>query len=226
MCWMVTRTTTPCWNAIAPTLLVIRWLCCLPSWAQGTNKRAMWEALAIGVDIGGANIAFALIARQGTLLADDRLPTLPAEGQEAVFARVAEGIHVLLEQTSQPIAGIGIGCPGHLNPNSGIIHNATNLAWVEVPLKAGVQARLKRVLPIWVLKDANASALGEMYYGAARGLQDFVYIALGTGLGGGAVIGGNLIQGGDFAALEIGHMPFAATKRLCACGMYGCPEMY
>jgi glucokinase len=186
----------------------------------------MVDQLAIGVDIGGTKIAFALVNREGKVLASHRLPTLPSEGADAVFDRVAEGVHYLLDQTDQPVGGVGIGCPGHLNPHTGVIHNATNLAWRDVPLKAGVQARLSRDLPVWVLKDANAGALGEMYFGAARGCTDFVYIALGTGLGGGAVVDGNLVQGGVFAAMEIGHMPFIQTGRLCACGMYGCPEMY
>jgi glucokinase len=184
------------------------------------------DELAIGVDIGGTKIAFALVNRQGDVLTTHRLPTLPAEGADAVFGRVAEGVHELLAQANQRVAGIGIGCPGHLNPLTGVIHNATNLMWSDVPLKDGVQARLKQEMPVWVLKDANASALGEMYFGAARGCSDFVYLAMGTGLGGGAIIGGKLIQGGDFAAMEIGHMPFMPTGRLCACGMYGCPEMY
>ena len=186
----------------------------------------MQPELAIGVDIGGTKIAFALVNREGKVLSSHRLPTLPIEGTEAVFDRVAQGIHYLLDQIDQPVAGIGIGCPGHLNPHTGIIHNATNLYWHDVPLKAGVESRLNQDLPVWVLKDANAGALGEMYFGAAKGCTDFVYIALGTGLGGGAVIGGNLVEGGDFNGMEIGHMPFVPTGRLCACGMYGCPEMY
>ncbi|MBZ0286679.1 MAG: ROK family protein [Anaerolineae bacterium] len=186
----------------------------------------MTDDLAIGVDIGGTKIAFALVNRKGEVLAEHRLPTVPVEGAEAVFDRVADGVHELLRQTDQPVAGVGIGCPGHLNPITGVIHNATNLAWHEVPLKEGVMARLKQQMPVWVLKDANASALGEMYFGAARGCSDFVYISLGTGLGGGAIVGGHLVQGGNFAAMEIGHMPFTPTSRKCACGMYGCPEMY
>ena len=186
----------------------------------------MADDLAIGVDIGGTKIAFALVNRRGEVLAEHRLPTLPSEGAEAVFGRVAEGIHELLGQTDQPVSGVGIGCPGHLNPITGVIYNATNLAWHDVPLKAGVEVRLKQPLPVWVLKDANASALGELYFGAAQGCSDFVYISLGTGLGGGAIVGGQLVQGGEFAAMEIGHMPFVPTNRLCACGMYGCPEMY
>jgi len=186
----------------------------------------MADQLAIGVDIGGTKIAFALVNRRGEVLATHRLPTLPSEGAEAVFDRVAQGVHHLLAQADEPVAGIGIGCPGHIDPRIGVVYHATNLGWREVPLKAGVQARLPNSLPVWVLKDANAGALGEMYFGAAQGYNDFVYLALGTGLGGGAVVGGNLVEGGDFNGMEIGHMPFTPTGRRCACGMYGCPEMY
>lgn len=186
----------------------------------------MSEPLALGVDIGGTKIAFALVSRQGEVVAERRLPTLPAEGPEAVMDRVAQGIHHLLAQTQEPVAGIGIGCPGHLNPQTGVIHGATNLFWVNVALKDGIVARLGRDLPVWVFKDANAGALGEMYFGAARGARHFAYITLGTGLGGGAVVDGRLVEGHEFVAMEIGHMPFAQTGRLCGCGMYGCPEMY
>ncbi len=180
--------------------------------------------LAIGVDIGGTKIAFALINEQGQVLAACRLPTLPEEGADAVVGRVAQGITALLEQADKPVAGVGIGCPGSLNPDTGIVHSATNLGWRDVPLLDGVRQRVN--LPLWLDKDANASALGEMYFGAARGCQDFVLLALGTGLGGGAVIGGEAVRGGHFTAMEIGHMPFNPNGRLCRCGMRGCPEMY
>jgi glucokinase len=186
----------------------------------------MAEQLAIGVDIGGTKIAFALVNRKGQVLATHRLPTLPAEGAAAVFDRVAEGVHYLLSQSEESVIGVGIGCPGYINPNTGVVHNATNLAWKDVPLKEGVEKRLNGNLPVWVQKDANAGTLGELYFGAAQGYSDFVYIALGTGLGGGAVSEGKLVQGGEFVAMEIGHMPFTVGGRLCACGMYGCPEMY
>ncbi len=186
----------------------------------------MSDQLAIGVDIGGTKIAFALVTRAGHILATHRLPTVPEEGAEAVFDRVAQGIQYLLGQTRQKVLGIGIGCPGYINPLTGVVHYAANLGWHDVPLMAGVRRRLKVDLPIWVQKDADAEALGEMYFGAAQGCSDFVYLALGTGLGGGAVIGGHLIQGSDHTAMEIGHMPFNPGGRLCTCGMKGCPETY
>jgi glucokinase len=181
---------------------------------------------AIGVDIGGTKIAFALVDKQGRVLAEHRLPTLAEEGAEAVFGRVAQGIHHLLKQANREIAGVGIGSPGQINPTTGVVHNATNLFWRDAPLLAGVRERLDCDLPLWLEKDANAGALGEMYFGAAQGCRDFVYLALGTGLGGGAVVAGELVQGSQHGAMEIGHMPFGSGDRLCRCGMRGCPEMY
>ncbi len=186
----------------------------------------MTDQLAIGVDIGGTKIAFALIDRAGNVLATDVLPTLPAQGADAVMDRVAEGVHHLLAETDRPITGVGVGCAGIVNPITGVIDVSTNLNWYGVPLGAGIQARLPENLPVWVAKDANASALGELYFGAARGQRDFVYLTLGTGVGGGAVVGGQLLLGSGFTAMEIGHMPFMPTNRRCVCGMYGCPEMY
>ncbi len=186
----------------------------------------MTDDLAIGVDIGGTKIAFALINRAGDVLAADLLPTLPAEGAEAVMDRVAQGIQRLLGRADQSVIGVGIGCAGLLNPVTGVVDLATNLDWHGVALKAGVQARLAQKLPLWVIKDANATTLGELYFGAGRGRRDFVYLTLGTGVGGGAVVNGQLVTGSNFTAMEVGHMPFMPTTRLCACGMYGCPEMY
>lgn len=186
----------------------------------------MGDRLAVGVDVGGTKIAFALVDERGNVLATHRLPTLPDEGAEAVFDRIAEGIHHILGQTSDEVAGIGIGCPGHLNPHTGVVYTATNLHWRDVPLKSGVEARLRTNLPIFIQQDANSAAVGEMYFGAAQTCADFVYIAIGTGLGGAAVVAGNLLLGGDYAGMEIGHMPLSPNGRLCACGMYGCPEMY
>lgn len=186
----------------------------------------MTGQLAIGVDIGGTKIAFALVDGQGQALAEHCLPTLADEGAEAVLDRVGLGIRYLLERAGGTVAGVGIGSPGLLNPHTGIVHNATNLGWHDVPILDEVRHRLAVDLSLWLEHDANAGALGEFYFGAARGHQDFVYLALGTGLGGGAVVGGEPFRGGNYRALEIGHMPFSPGGRLCRCGMRGCPEMY
>ncbi len=186
----------------------------------------MAEELAIGVDIGGTKIGFVLIDKQGQSLATYRLPTNPSEGTEAVLDRVGQGIRFLLKETDRPVAGIGVGYPGYVNPKTGIVQQSSNIGWSEIPLRAAVSQRLDIDFPIWLGIDANASALGEMYFGAARNYQDFVYATIGTGLGGGAVVGGELLLGANSYAMEIGHIALDIHGRRCVCGMRGCPEMY
>jgi glucokinase len=186
----------------------------------------MSKRLAIGVDIGGTKIAFGLIDEQGTVMATHRLPTLPGEGGEAVLDRIAQGVDLLVQQAQGDVLGVGIGCPGYLTPATGIVHEAVNLSWLEVPLRDGVKARLKGDIPVWIQKDTNAGALGEMYFGAARGYKDLVYIAIGTGLGGSAVVNGEIVLGNLAYAMEIGHWSAYPGGRLCGCGLHGCPEMY
>jgi glucokinase len=184
------------------------------------------KRVAVGVDIGGTKTAFAVINEQGAILSTHRVPTPVSEGAGAVFQAVADGIQHLLAETKQEVAGVGIGSPGHLNPHTGIVYNATNLYWHNVHLLDGIRKYLKADLPFWLLKDANAEALGELYFGAAQGIQDMVMITIGTGLGGAAVVAGKLVDGAHHSGMEIGHMPLAGRGRLCVCGMYGCPEMY
>ncbi|MCC7446425.1 MAG: ROK family protein [Anaerolineae bacterium] len=186
----------------------------------------MAEPLAIGVDIGGTKLAFVLINRQGESLATYQLPTQVSDGTPAVMDRIAQGITTLLDQAHAPVAGIGMGVPGHTNPVEGIVHNAVNLAWRDVPLRDEVARRLSNGLPIWIQKDVNALAVGEMVYGAAQGCSDFVYVAVGTGLGGGAVANGQLVIGANYNPTEIGHLSLNPDGRQCACGLRGCPEMY
>lgn len=186
----------------------------------------MTEPLAIGVDIGGTKIAFVAIDRAGTILGTHRLPTPVRDGPDAVFAQVADGIHTLTHNLEGPIAGVGIGCPGRLNARTGLVYKATNLQWDHVHLLQGVRQHLEMPIPMWLQQDANAAALGEMHFGAARGYADFVLITIGTGLGGGAFVDGRIIEGAAHSGMEIGHMPLNPTGRLCICGMRGCPEMY
>jgi glucokinase len=186
----------------------------------------MTERLAIGVDLGGTKIAFVLIDEQGNVLADYSLPTGGADGATAVIDRIGQGVHFLLERAEQPVAGIGIGSPGHLNPVTGIVHAAVNLNWRDVPLCAGVRQRLGVDLPIWLQKDTNAAVLGELYYGAARGFKDIVLVAIGTGLGVGVIVDGRLLMGATHFATDVGHLSLDPAGRLCGCGLRGCIEMY
>jgi glucokinase len=181
---------------------------------------------AIGVDIGGTKIAFALVRDDGQVTATHQLATGAADGVGAVIDRIAQGVEVLLARAGGPVDGIGMGCPGLVNPTDGIVHAAVNLHWVDVLLCAELRRRLSVDVPLVLHKDTNAGALGELYFGAARGCRDFVYIAIGTGLGAGAVTGGQLILGANYFATDIGHISLDPEGRLCSCGLHGCIERY
>ena len=184
----------------------------------------MAASLAIGVDLGATKIAAALVTSEGKVLASRQTPTLTSEGPPAVLARVAAEIQALLSQADGPVAGIGIGTPGIVIPSEGVVRNAVNLGWLEVPLVKGVTQRLGLDLPVWVQKDTNASALGEYYFGAAQGCSDFVYLSIGSGLGGGIIANSQIITGAGWQASELGHLSLDPNGRVCACGLRGCAE--
>lgn len=180
--------------------------------------------VAVGIDVGATKIAGALVNEAGEVLQAQQLPTLPERGPGPVLDDVATLARELGAAAAQPVAGIGIGTPGQVNSDAGIVRNAVNLGWEKVPLVDEVCARLALDTPIWVQKDANAAALGEYTFGAARGCDDFVYLSVGSGLGGGIVAGGRLVTGADWNAAEVGHLVLDPAGRLCACGQKGCAE--
>lgn len=186
----------------------------------------MSDGIAIGVDIGGTKIAFAAVNRAGDVVASHRLATLVSQGAEVVFQQIAQGIQHMTSRVAAPIDGIGIGCPGHLNPHTGLVYKATNMHWDHLNVLDGIRAQLGDDMPLYLQKDGNAAALGEMRFGAGRGYNDFVLITIGTGLGGGAFANGELVLGANYSGMEIGHMPLDRNGRMCLCGMRGCPEMY
>ncbi len=186
----------------------------------------MSQDIVIGVDLGGTKIAFAAVDRQGKVLADYTLPTLAQEGADAVIDRIVQGIEATSSFVSGHVVGVGIGSPGAIDVEYGVILNAVNLNWTDVPLAAGVRAGLKFDIPVQVQNDVNVAALGEYLFGAAQGVGDFVYLAVGTGLGGGAMSGGKLISGAQGMAMEVGHISIDPNGRLCGCGTHGCAEMY
>lgn len=181
-------------------------------------------SLAIGVDLGATKIAAALVTRQGEVVATERRATAPEQGVEAVLNHLADSVQALLGQAPGPVAGVGIGSPGHIDSTKGIVHNAVNLHWTEIALAAEIRQRLPMALPVYVHKDANAEVLGEAYFGAGQGCQNLVYLGLGSGLGGGALVNGRLVTGDNFNAMEIGHISLDPAGRLCGCGNRGCAE--
>ena len=182
----------------------------------------MQQKLAIGVDMGGTKIAFAAVDHDGNILASHTEPTLSQEGVDAVVGRIVTGIRQV--SAGIQVAGVGIGCPGPVV--DGVSLHAVNLGWRNVPLVALVREHIASSIPVWAENDVNAGAIAEGVFGAARGVRDFVFLAIGTGLGGGAVSDGHLINGIFGAAMEVGHMSLDPNGRTCNCGNHGCVEMY
>jgi len=183
------------------------------------------DQFAIGIDIGATKIASVLIAEAGEVLASSQVLTHAEEGMQAVFDKVAGQIQDLIRQSPGPLAGAGIGSPGKVDSEHGKVYNAINLGWAEVNLVEEIQSRIEQEdLPVWIQKDANLSALGEVYFGAGQGLQDFIYLGIGSGLGAGIVSSGHLIVGGDWYAADVGHLSIDPNGPLCVCGSRGCAE--
>ena len=182
------------------------------------------ETAAIGIDVGGTKIAGALVREDGEVLAAQQTRTQAEQGVPAVIERIADLVEGLVEAAPSTPAGIGIGTPGQVDPHEGIVHNAVNLGWVEVPLRRELNERLSFSIPVQIYHDSSASALGERYFGAAQGYDDFVYLGLGTGLGAAVVTGGRLVMGAAWSAAELGHMVIEEGGAPCACGLHGCAE--
>ena len=184
------------------------------------------DDLILGVDLGGSKILTAVISSQGKMLSRDHSVTPARKGHEAVIQSILESAHRALEQANVDISAltaIGIGAPGISNPETGILFTSPNLpGWQDVPLRDIMQERLGK--KTFLINDANAAALGEFYFGAARGVHNFIYITLSTGIGGGIVIDGKIYSGAIGAAGEVGHMTIDDDGPICNCGNRGCWE--
>lgn len=184
----------------------------------------------IGVDLGGTNTVFGIVDTYGKIVAEDSIKTQKYKTAEEF---VEAGVACLLPLIAQgggteKIAGMGIGAP-NANYYTGAIEIAPNIAWAHdsvVPL--GEMFSQKLGIPVHLTNDANAAALGEMTYGAARGMKNFIVITLGTGVGSGIVINGQLVYGHDGFAGELGHVTMVRGEegRVCGCGRKGCLECY
>jgi len=182
--------------------------------------------LVVAVDLGGTQIRAAalrgktLYTRVGLLTGENPTP-------ERVIPRVYDAIQETLDKTAasgEQIAGIGIAAPGPLNHKTGVIYNPPNLpAWQGVPLRDMVAQRFG--LPVFVENDAHAAGLGEYLFGAGRGCGDMVYLTISTGIGGGIISGGKIMEGTSGTAGELGHMTIDWRGERCNCGNVGCLEV-
>jgi glucokinase len=184
------------------------------------------DDLILGVDLGGSKILTAVTDSQGKMLSRDHSVTPAGKGHEAVIRSILESAHRALEQADvavSELAAVGVGAPGLVNPGTGILYTSPNLpGWRDIPLRAVMQERLDK--KTFLINDANAAALGELHFGAARGARNFIYITLSTGIGGGIVIDGGIYSGAIGAAGEVGHMTIDDDGPPCNCGNKGCWE--
>lgn len=187
----------------------------------------MEKPYVIGIDIGGTNTVFGVVDARGTILYNGSIKTGFYEDVNDYVSALAEGLKIVIEEAGGPglIKGIGVGAPNG-NYFNGCIEFAPNLPWKgKIPLAQLISEKTYNI-PVALTNDANAAAIGEMTYGAARGMKDFIEITLGTGVGSGIVIGGTLVYGHDGFAGELGHVTVRENGRVCGCGRHGCLEAY
>ncbi len=177
--------------------------------------------LTIGVDVGGTKIAAGLVDESGRVLARARMVT-PATETDAIADTIADCVHEL--GAGQPVVAVGIGAAGLVDARRRTVLFAPNLAWRDAPLAASVEARTG--IAALVENDANAAAWGEFRYGGGHDVEDMVLVTVGTGVGGGIVLGGQLLRGAFGVAAEIGHFRVVPGGHRCGCGNRGCWEQY
>ena len=187
----------------------------------------MEKPYAIGIDIGGTNSVFGVVDKRGHIIVKGSIKTAVHKEINVYVDHLAAAVQDVITQVGGPsnIKGIGVGAPNG-NFFTGCIEFAPNLPWKGmIPLAQMLSDRLS--IPVALTNDANAAAIGEMTYGAARGMKDFIVITLGTGVGSGIVVNGQLVYGHDGFAGELGHTTIRRTNgRPCGCGRNGCLETY
>jgi len=187
----------------------------------------MEKPYVVGMDIGGTNTVFGVVDQRGNVLATDSIKTQMYPTIEEYVDAVCDKLLPLIDSQGGvgKIKGMGVGAPNG-NYYKGTIEMAANLPWKGIiPLAALFEERLG--VPVALTNDANAAAIGEMTYGAARGMKDFIMITLGTGVGSGIVVNGQLLYGHDGFAGELGHVIVRRENgRQCGCGRKGCLETY
>ncbi len=181
---------------------------------------------SIGVDLGGTNLRAAAVSAAGQVIRKISGSTNLDAGREAVLQDIADNIRRLREELGpEGCAGVGIGVPGFIRMDEGVIVGSNNLPELEgVPVRDEIEKRLG--MPVILENDANAAALGEKWMGAGQDVDDLVLLTLGTGVGGGVIFGGRVIHGFVGMAGEIGHMTVALNGNPCGCGNHGCLEKH
>ena len=182
----------------------------------------------IGVDLGGTNIAIGIVDENYKIVLKDKVPTRTERPTSEIIDDMANLCVSLVERlniTFDDIGYAGIAAPGSIDPVNGVVRYANNINMSDYPIAEELKKRIP-LKKVYVENDANAAALAEAKAGAGKGLNDVIMITLGTGVGGGIVIGGKLYSGFNYAGAELGHTVIEANGRPCTCGRKGCFEAY
>lgn len=186
----------------------------------------------VGVDIGGTNVVVALVSvKTGEAVSLRSRATEALQGADRAVRNISRMVTDAIDETldtyggtREDVLGMGIGSPGPLDMEAGIVLDAFNLEWKEFALRDKLSEAVS--LPATLDNDANCATYGEWWQGAGRGATSLVGVTLGTGIGGGVIVGGRLIHGASGSAGELGHTTISFTGRRCKCGNYGCVEAY
>lgn len=177
---------------------------------------------AIGIDLGGTKIEIALVDKQGQASSILKIPTNVIGGPKSIENDIVNKVEELTKLAHGKVFGIGIGVPGQVHPEDGRVLFAPNLGWNNVPIQQDLTQRTK--LPVVITNDVRAATWGEWLHGAGKGSQDLVCLFVGTGIGGGIVLSGQMLQGYNNSAGELGHMIIQMDGPACTCGSKGCLE--
>lgn len=172
-----------------------------------------------GIDIGGTKIALALETVEGERIASRQFPTLVERGPELILNNLASAIREMCAASDTKLLAVGLGCPGSVDKERGLVLSPINLpGWHEFPIVRSIEERLS--VSVAIENDARLAALGEYVYGAGRGFNDIVFFTISTGIGGGVIVNGEILQ--RLGAGEVGHMTVLPDGPLCGCGCRGC----
>ena len=192
-----------------------------------TTIREKAAPVRIGIDIGGTDTKIGLVDVHQKLIDSECIPTAAERPAEDVIKTIGETTLALLEKNGIPMdqcVGVGIGVPGTVDRKSGVVRYSNNIRWEEVPLAKEMEVFLP--IPVEIANDADCAALGEAVAGAGKDCSDMVMLTLGTGVGGGIILNGEIYEGRGISGSELGHMVIVENGEPCTCGRQGCLEAY
>lgn len=180
-----------------------------------------------GIDVGGTFVKGAIVTEDGKIVVKDKIPTEYAKGGDAVVKNIGDLCRSLAKKANleiSDITAIGMGVPGMIDGENGVVVATNNLGWKNYPIAKKLESDVG--LPVKIANDANAAALGEMKFGYGGIYKNIILLTLGTGVGGGIIIDGKIVEGNRGAGAELGHEVIELGGELCTCGRRGCLEAY